>query len=372
MSGIPCSRAPIGGGRGWSPVEFDPADGAVVLLDQRRLPAEERYVRARSHRETAEAIACMVVRGAPAIGIAAAYGMVQAARRALEADANQFAAAMASAATELGAARPTAVNLHWALRRMTEAGRRLAGAPGRRRAASLQEEAEELHREDAAACREMGRLALPWIADGSVLMTHCNTGALATGGWGTALGAVRAAVAEGRRVRVLAGETRPYLQGARLTAWELHRDGIEVAVFPDGAAAWLMARERPAAVLVGADRVAANGDVANKIGTYGLALAARAHDVPFLVLAPWSTVDLDTPDGSRIPIEERGREEVARIGERWVVPQGVPCRHPAFDVTPAELVTALITERGVVRLGEGERPSSLVERGSEVPSSRSP
>ncbi len=367
MSDMPLSREPIGGGRGWSPVEFDPEDGAVVLLDQRRLPFEERYLRATSCRETALAIARMVVRGAPAIGIAAAYGMVQAARDARGAGRDAFAAAMASAATELGATRPTAVNLHWALRRMTEAGRRLAGEPGERRAEVLQEEAEALHREDAAACRAMGAYALPWIEDGALLMTHCNTGALATGGWGTALGAVRAAVAAGRRVRVLAGETRPYLQGARLTAWELQRDGIEVEVFPDGAAAWIMARQRPAAVLVGADRVAANGDVANKIGTYGLALAAKTHDVPFLVVAPWSTVDLDTPDGERIPIEERDGEEVARIGPQRIVPSGVPCRHPAFDVTPASLVTALITERGVLYPARGERPERFAERGSEVP-----
>ncbi len=358
---IPLSRAPIGGGRGWSPVEFDPADGAVVLLDQRALPLEERYVRCPAPEETARAITEMVVRGAPAIGIAAAYAMVQAARRAEGLEATGFARAMAEAATVLGAARPTAVNLHWALRRMSEAGRRVAERPGAERSAALQGEAEAIHREDAAACRAMGRLALPWIPDGALVVTHCNTGALATGGWGTALGAIRAAHAEGRRVRVLAGETRPYLQGARLTAWELQRDGIEVSVFPDGAAAWLMRTERPACVLVGADRIAASGDVANKIGTYGLALAARAHGVPLLVVAPWSTVDLDTARGEDIPIEHRGCQEVARIGERTLVPEGVPCRHPAFDVTPAELVTAIVTERGVVRTAQGERPEKLRE-----------
>lgn len=328
------------------------ADGArVFLLDQRELPEREVYVTLADAAGVAEAIGAMIVRGAPAIGVAAAYGMALAARAARDADAAAFLAAMRADGATLAAARPTAVNLAWAVDRALAEAALCADRPGAARADRLAELARAIHRDDVAACREMGRVgALRLPASGTVL-THCNAGALATGGYGTALGVIRAAIEAGKRLHVLADETRPYLQGARLTAWELHEDGIPVEVITDGMAAHFMRRGEVVAVVVGADRVARNGDVANKIGTYGLACLARAHGIPFYVAAPWSTVDLATPDGDAIPIEERSRDEVARIGGRSILPAGVGARHPAFDVTPARLVTAIFTERGEVAPG---------------------
>jgi methylthioribose-1-phosphate isomerase len=244
----------------------------------------------------------------------------------------------------LMAARPTAVNLAWAVRRVL--------ASGPLRAEETADLARAIHREDVEACRAMGKAGARRLPEAGTVLTHCNAGALATGGYGTALGVIRAAIEDKKRIRVLADETRPYLQGARLTAWELHQDGIPVEVITDGMAAHFMRRGEVSAVVVGADRIARSGDVANKIGTYGLACLARMHGIPFYVAAPWSTIDLETKDGSAIPIEERSRDEVARIGDRWILPEGVGARHPAFDVTPAELVTAIFTERGEIAPGD--------------------
>jgi methylthioribose-1-phosphate isomerase len=359
-AGPSLSREPLSGAS-WFAVEYEPASGEVVMLDQRRLPAEETYVRLRTPDEVARAIADMVVRGAPAIGIAAAYGLVLLARGE-RGDASVFLVANGIAGRFLRASRPTAVNLEWAVVRMSRRAAEVAKDTPDARYEAMRAEAEAIHREDVAACRAIGALGAADVPDGATILTHCNAGALATGGYGTALGVVRAAVAAGKRVRVLADETRPYLQGARLTAWELSRDGVPVEVITDGMCGALMAKGDVQLVVVGADRIARNGDVANKIGTYGVAVLADAHDIPFTVAAPWSTVDLSTPDGAAIPIEERSRDEVARIGGTVVVPDGVPCRHPAFDVTPARLVRAIYTERGAVRPVSGETPDALARR----------
>jgi methylthioribose-1-phosphate isomerase len=238
------------------------------------------------------------------------------------------------------------VNLAWAIQQMLACAELCCAAPGPERWASLAAAARALHRDDVAACRAMGKHGARRLPAQGTVLTHCNAGALATGGYGTALGVIRAAVAEGKRIHVLADETRPYLQGARLTAWELHTDGIPVDVITDSMVAHFMRRGEIAAVVVGADRIARNGDVANKIGTYGVACLAKAHGVPFYVAAPWSTVDLATPTGDAIPIEERSRDELAHIGSTVILPDGVGARHPAFDVTPAELIAAIFTERG--------------------------
>jgi len=327
-------------------------DDAVRLLDQRRLPGEEVYLALRQVEEIARAIEDLAVRGAPAIGCAAALGVARAAVTVEARDTTAFAAALEPAFARLARTRPTAVNLFWALRRMRKALDTATAVPGatvETLRAALVLEGRRIVEEDVAICRAIGRAGAELVPDGARVLTHCNAGALATAGYGTALGVVRAAVEAGRRVSVWADETRPFLQGARLTAWELARDGIPVCVVTDGMAGHLMQRGEVDLVLVGADRVAANGDVANKIGTYALAVLAGAHGIPFYVAAPLSTVDLATPDGAAIPIEERGREEVTEIGGRVLVPEGVPVRHPAFDVTPARLVTALVTEAGLAR-----------------------
>ena len=338
-------HAAISGAR-YSAAELAAEGDRVFLLDQRELPEREVYVTLTTAPAVAEAIRSMVVRGAPAIGVAAAYGMALAARAAHAEDATAFLASMHAAGAVLAASRPTAVNLAWAVQRLLAEAARLTSLVGISRADHLAEVARSIHREDVAACREMGRVGALRLPEAGTVLTHCNAGALATGGYGTALGVIRAAIEAGKRLHVLADETRPYLQGARLTAWELHEDGIPVEVITDGMAAHFMRRGEIVAVVVGADRIARNGDVANKIGTYGLACLARAHRIPFYVAAPWSTVDLATPSGDSIPIEERSREEVARVGGRSILPEGVGARHPAFDVTPAELVTAIFTERG--------------------------
>ena len=339
-------------GAAYSAAELSQEGDRVFLLEQRELPERERYVALATADEVADAIRDMVVRGAPAIGVAAAYGMALAALAARGLDAGGFLSALQRAGGRLAAARPTAVNLAWAVGRALDAAGELAELPGGDRARAIAERARDLHREDVAACRAMGRAGAARMPDEGAVLTHCNAGALATGGYGTALGVLRAAVEAGKRIRVLADETRPYLQGARLTAWELHRDGIPVEVIADSMAGWLMRRGEIKAVVVGADRIARNGDAANKIGTYGLACLARHHGIPFYVAAPWSTIDLGTPDGAAIPIEERSRDEVAVIGGRRMVPEGVGVRHPAFDVTPAELITAIFTERGELAPGE--------------------
>ena len=352
------SRAPLSGAD-WFAVEHDPATQEVLMLDQRLLPSEVRYHRYRTPDQVADAIRNMVIRGAPAIGIAAAYALAMVARDE-KGDAKMFLVANGTAGRILNATRPTAVNLSWAIARMSrQAGEVAELAPEARYQLMLQE-AEAIHREDVASCRRMGELGAAEIPDGAVVLTHCNAGALATGGYGTALGVIRAAHGQGKNVRVLADETRPYLQGARLTAWELHQDGIPVEVITDNMAGHFFQRGEIQFVVVGSDRIAANADVANKIGTYSVAVLANQHAVPFTVAAPWSSVDLRARSGADIPIEERSRDEVASIGNATLVADGIPCRHPAFDITPARLVDAIYTERGVVRPKIGERPDILV------------
>ncbi len=304
------------------------------LLDQRRLPFVEDYLDCTTPAEVAQAIRDLVVRGAPAIGIAAAWGVVLASRRGRE--------ALAEALPMLRAARPTAVNLMWALDRMQRAI--AAGAD----ALALESEAQAIQDEDLAANRHMGELGAALLGDGVGVLTHCNTGSLATAGFGTALGVVRAGVSSGRITQVFAGETRPWLQGARLTMWELVRDGIPATLISDSAAAHLMASGKVQWVIVGADRIAANGDTANKIGTYQLAIVARHHGAKFMVVAPWSTVDIETPTGADIEIELRDPAELlSHSGQRTVV-DGAVAWNPVFDVTPASLIDAIVTERGVV------------------------
>lgn len=329
-------------------------DGVLELLDQRQLPDAVLWVRCPRAAETAAAIRDMVVRGAPAIGIAAAYGIALEAG-ALAAAGGALDAALPTAFERLLASRPTAVNLSWALAQQRALWQAHLDAAPAALAGMLLSNARELHRADVASNRRLGDHGAALLPASARVLTHCNAGALATAGYGTALGVVRSAVAAGKQVAVLADETRPYLQGARLTAWELAADDIPVTLITDGMGGHLMAQGEVDAVIVGADRVAANGDVANKIGTYMVAVAAHHHRIPFYVACPLSTIDSSLADGSRIPIEERAAEEVLGYGERRWAPAGVSARHPAFDVTPAALVTALITERGVVPLPDGEK-----------------
>jgi methylthioribose-1-phosphate isomerase len=322
-------------------------DESVVLLDQRLLPAQEAYLRCRDHQEVAAAIRDMAIRGAPAIGVAAALGLALGVRRSQVPDeglGRDFDAMCA----DLAGTRPTAVNLFWAIERMRRRFARQAGHGRQALRDGLLQEAQAIHDEDVEACRRLGDLGAELIPEGARLLTHCNAGALATAGYGTALGVVRSAARDGKVRQVYAGETRPYLQGARLTAWELSRDGIPVTLIADNMAGHLMARGEIDAVIVGADRIAANGDVANKIGTYTLAVLAREHGLPFYVAAPVSTIDLATPGGDAIPIEERSADEVTHHAGRRLAPEGVAVRNPAFDVTPHRYITAIITERGVV------------------------
>ena len=326
-------------------------DGEVVMIDQRRLPAREAYVRCRSGREVARAIRTMVIRGAPAIGVAAAMGVVLELRRSTASGTAQLATEFYRICDLLAATRPTAVNLFWAIARMkrTFAGVMRAGRSVAEIREAMDAEATRIHDEDVASCRALGRHGAAVVPEEARVLTHCNAGALATGGYGTALGVVRAAVEAGKRVAVYADETRPFLQGARLTAWELVRDGIETTVITEGMAGSLMRDGRVDVVVVGADRVAANGDVANKIGTYTVAVLAREHGVPFYVAAPVSTIDLETPDGAGIPIEERDAREMTHLGSARLTPEGASVWNPAFDVTPARLVAGIITERGICR-----------------------
>lgn len=324
--------------------------GALVLLDQRVLPEREAYVRCEDYRAVVAAIKTMVVRGAPAIGIAGAYGVVLAAREAYASAPGDWLNRLAPALAALRAARPTAVNLAWAVDTMA---RHLAHAPHDPTAVLLAR-AQQIHGDDLAANHRLGAFGAEWLAPRSKVMTHCNAGALATAGFGTALGVIRAAYHSGRVSQVFATETRPWLQGARLTAWELQRDGIPVRLIIDGSAAHVLRSEQVAWVIVGADRVAANGDVANKIGTFGLALAARALGIRFMVAAPLSTIDLSTATGADIPIEERPGEEVLQLNGQRFAPLGVTALNPVFDVTPASLIDVLVTEAGAL-----EHPTHL-------------
>ncbi len=323
-------------------------DGAVVLIDQRRLPDEEVYIRCRDHRQVAEAIKGMAIRGAPAIGVAAALGIALGAR-ASRAEGAELRAEFEGICADLAATRPTAVNLFWAIARMRRRFESVAPPGGAALREALLEEALAIEAEDLAACRRMGDLGAELIPEGARLLTHCNAGALATAGYGTALGVVRSAARQGKVKRVFADETRPYLQGARLTAWELARDGIPTTLITDNMAGHMMATGEVDAVIVGADRIAANGDVANKIGTYTLAVLARENGIPFIVVAPVSTFDLSIPSGQAIPLEERAPDEVTHHAGRRVAPEGIAVRNPAFDVTPNRYVTAIVCERGVAR-----------------------
>ena len=329
-------------------IRYSREDASLVLLDQRRLPAEERWFVCRRVRDVEQALWEMVVRGAPALGVVAGYGCCLAAATTDETDP-LWQEQLEEKMSRIAGARPTAVNLEYVVERMRRAW-----------ATDLEIElddlrwmwdrlAAEIHSEDIAANKTMGRYGLELLWDGCSVLTHCNAGALATGGYGTALGVVRAAKSAGWNIRVVAGETRPFLQGARLTAYELVQDHIDVRVACDNAAAVLMQRGEVDAVLVGADRIAANGDTANKIGTYNLALLASWHSIPFYVAAPSSTFDLKTESGRDIPIETRPEQEVTHVGSELVTPPGVPVYNYAFDVTPADLISAFITEKGVIR-----------------------
>jgi len=319
-------------------------DDAVVMIDQTRLPREEVYVACRDYREVAEAIRTMVIRGAPAIGVAAAMGVALGALHAQDLDAE-----FDTICDVLAGTRPTAVNLFWAIDRMRRLYRSLAGRPVDEIRRRLVEEAIEIRREDIAINHAIGRHGADLVPDGKTVLTHCNAGALATAGFGTALGVIRAAVAAGKKIDVFADETRPFLQGARLTVWELMRDGIPATLITDNMAGHFLKSGRIGCVLVGADRIAANGDVANKIGTYGVAVLAHENHVPFYVAAPVSTLDLSLDSGDGIPIEERPAHEVTHVFGIPVAPEGVCVANPAFDVTPHRYVTAIVTERGVAR-----------------------
>ena len=326
-------------------------DGEVVMVDQRKLPTQEIYVRCKTANDVARAIKTMVIRGAPAIGVAAAMGIALGMRKNTAKGTRQFAADFQATCDQMAATRPTAVNLFWAIDRMKRAFAESAhaGASAGEIAARLETEARRIHDEDVASCRAMGANGAEVVPDHARILTHCNAGALATAGYGTALGVIRAAAEQGKTVEVFADETRPFLQGARLTAWELLRDGIKTTVITDNMAGAMMHQGLVDLVVVGADRIAANGDVANKIGTYTVAILAREHGIPFYVAAPFSTIDLATPNGSRIPIEERPAREVTHVGSTQVTPIGAEIRNPAFDVTPAKYIAGIITERGVLR-----------------------
>jgi methylthioribose-1-phosphate isomerase len=330
---------------------IDWKDDAVVMIDQRKLPASEVYVTCRTAQEVARAIRTMVIRGAPAIGVAAAMGIALGMRRSQASGTKQFTTEFQKVCDLMAATRPTAVNLFWAIERMkrTFAQAAQSGCSVEELKTRLEQEARRIHDEDVESCRAMGAHGAQLVPDAARILTHCNAGALATAGYGTALGVIRAAAEQGKRVAVLADETRPFLQGARLTAWELLKDGIDTTVITDNMAGSMMRLGNVDLVVVGADRIAANGDVANKIGTYAVAVLAREHDIPFYVAAPISSIDLNTSDGSAIPIEERNEREVTHVGSSRLTPEGARIRNPAFDVTPAKYVTAIITERGIAR-----------------------
>lgn len=323
----------------------------IKLIDQRLLPDRLEYIYLNNLPDSARAIRDMVVRGAPAIGITAAYAVVLGARARYAEDPEAWHRLLAPDLGLLAAARPTAVNLSWAVERMRRVSNITADDP----IPLLRKEAESIHAEDVAANYVMGKLGAELIDDGSVVLTHCNAGALATGGYGTALGVVRAGVATGRIAGVYASETRPWLQGARLTAWELLQEGIGVTLTAEAATATLMKQGRVQWVIVGADRIAANGDVANKIGTYAAALAARHHGIKFMVVAPTSTVDMSTASGADIPIESRGEDEVLAFAGHRTAPEGARAWNPAFDITPATLIDAIVTEKGVILSPNSEK-----------------
>jgi methylthioribose-1-phosphate isomerase len=324
-------------------------DEGVRFIDQTKLPLEETYVTSRNYQEVAVAIRDMIVRGAPAIGVAAAMGIALGVKQSQAKDVQTLRPEFDQICATMSKTRPTAVNLFWAIRRMSEKFDSVAGRPIQQIKAELVQEAQQMYVEDIAANQAMGRHGATLMPSSGGVLTHCNAGALATCGYGTALGVIRAAIASGKKLHVFADETRPFLQGSRLTAWELTKDGIQTTLIADNMAGAVMKQGKIKAVVVGADRIAANGDVANKIGTYTVAVLAKEHGIPFYVAAPWSTVDMSTPTGEQIPIEQRSPKEVTHHAGKQVAPDGVLVENPAFDVTPNQYVTAIITERGLAR-----------------------
>ena len=338
----------------------------VVFIDQTKLPTEEVYVTCTTYQQVADAIRNMVVRGAPAIGVAAAMGIALGVKNSRAENGADLKKDFDQICEAIRQTRPTAVNLFWAIRRMTEKFESLRVRPITQIQQALIEEAQRMHAEDIAANQAMGRHGATLMPSSGGVLTHCNAGALATAGYGTALGVIRAAVEAGKKIHVYADETRPFLQGSRLTAWELMKDGIPTTVISDNMAGVMMQQGKIGAIVVGADRIAANGDVANKVGTYTVAVLAKEHGIPFYVAAPISTVDLATPDGSKIPIEQRNAREVTHIAGKQMVPDGVEVENPAFDVTPAKYVTAIITERGIARAPYAESLLELAEASSQL------
>jgi len=336
-------------------------DSGVRFLDQTKLPTEETYVNCTTYEQVADVIRNMVVRGAPAIGVSAAMGIALGIKNSKADNVAELKQDLDRICDAIAKTRPTAVNLFWAIRRMQEKFERARVRPVAQIKQTLIEEAQRMHAEDIAANQAMGRHGATLMPSSGGVLTHCNAGALATCGYGTALGVIRAAVEAGKKIHVYADETRPFLQGARLTAWELMKDGIPTTVISDNMAGAIMKQGKIGAIVVGADRIAANGDVANKIGTYTVAVLAKEHGIPFYVAAPFSTIDMDTPDGSKIPIEQRNAREVTHIGGRQMVPDGVGVENPAFDVTPAKYVTAIVTERGIARAPYEESLAKFAE-----------
>jgi len=336
-------------------------DAGVRFIDQTKLPTEETYVTCKNYEQVADVIRNMVVRGAPAIGVAAAMGIALGVQNSKAENVGDLKEDFDQACEVIGKTRPTAVNLFWAIRRMREKFERLRVRPIAQIKQSMIEEAQRMHAEDIAANQAMGRHGATLMPASGGVLTHCNAGALATCGYGTALGVIRAAVEQGKKIHVFADETRPFLQGSRLTAWELMKDGIPTTVISDNMAGAMMNQGKIGAIVVGADRIAANGDVANKIGTYSVAVLAKEHAIPFYVAAPFSTIDMETVDGSGIPIEQRNAREVTHIAGKQMVPEGVSIENPAFDVTPAKYVSAIITERGVARAPYTESLQKLAD-----------
>jgi len=341
-------------------------DQGVRFLDQTKLPTEEVYVTCTTHEQVAEVIRNMVVRGAPAIGVSAAMGIALGVKNSKAESTGDLKRDLDAICDLIGKTRPTAVNLFWAIQRMQDKFERIRIRPVPQIKQELIEEARRMHAEDIAANQAMGRHGATLMPTAGGVLTHCNAGALATAGYGTALGVIRAAVEQGKKIHVYADETRPFLQGSRLTAWELMKDGIPTTVISDNMAGAMMKQGKIAAIVVGADRIAANGDVANKIGTYTVAILAKEHGIPFYVAAPISTVDLACPDGSQIPIEQRNGREVTHIAGKQMVPDGVEVENPAFDVTPAKYVAAIITEKGIARAPYQDSLRKLAGREAEV------
>jgi methylthioribose-1-phosphate isomerase len=341
-------------------------DEGVRFIDQTKLPTEESYVTCTTYQQVADVIRNMVVRGAPAIGVSAAMGIALGVKNSSAESVGELKRDLDQICKVIGETRPTAVNLFWAIRRMQDKFEILRVCPIAQIKRALIEESQRMHAEDIAANQAMGRHGATLMPASGGVLTHCNAGALATAGYGTALGVIRAAVEQGKKIHVYADETRPFLQGSRLTAWELMKDGIPTTVISDNMAGAMMKQGKIGAIVVGADRIAANGDVANKIGTYTVAVLAKEHGIPFYVAAPISTVDLATANGDGIPIEQRNSKEVSHMAGKQMVPDGVGIENPAFDVTPAKYVAAIITERGIARAPYGESLRRLAEEQAVV------